>query len=113
MILDVRELALGKAMGYFERRAVLRIGLVSLILALISAPVAWLVASESAENEIVLLAMEESKRFLLHFDSNKLTADGLISNAKVAAAGLSGGLFDIAEIYDRPKWWPARRVYDG
>lgn len=88
-------------MGYFERRAVLRIGLVSLILALISAPVAWLVASESAENEIVLLAMEESKRFLLHFDSNKLTGDGLISKAQVAVTGLSGGLFDIAEIYDR------------
>lgn len=87
-------------MAYFERRAARRISLVSVVLALISAPMAWLVAAESAERDIVLLAMEESKRFLPATDHNALMGEAAASRARVAAEGLSGGLFDIAEIYD-------------
>lgn len=87
-------------MAYFERRAAWRIGLVSVALALVSAPMAWLVAAESAEREIVWLAMEESKRFLPASDHNALMGEAAASRAMVAAKGLSGGLFDIAEIYD-------------
>lgn len=87
-------------MAYFERRAARRISMVSVLLALITAPVAWLVAAESAEREIVLLAMEESKRFLPATDHNALMGEAAASRARAAAEGLSGGLFDIAEIYD-------------
>ncbi|AXT46589.1 HD-GYP domain-containing protein [Chromobacterium rhizoryzae] len=88
-------------MGSFERMTMIRIGLISLILSLISGPTAWLIASTSAQNEIVQLAMEESKRILLHFDSNKISKGVLLSKARIAATGLSGGMFDIAEIYDQ------------
>lgn len=87
-------------MEFFEKKALFRIGFISLILALTSAPVAWLIASESAENEIVQLAMEESNRALLHFDRSKLSGEDLFTKSLAAVKGLSGGLFDIAEIYD-------------
>jgi len=87
-------------MNYFNRRAAQRIALVSIILAALAAPVAWYIATESAEHEIVLLAMEESRRFLRDSDTIELAGPDAKDKAEKAATTLSGGLFDIAEIYD-------------
>lgn len=88
-------------MTAFNKRAAQRIALVSVILAGLAAPIAWLIASESAEDEIVMLAMEDSKRFLRHSDAVELTGPDAKEKANNAAMALSGGLFDIAEVYDR------------
>jgi len=87
-------------MNEFNRRAAKRIALVSLLLASFVAPFAWLITQENAEDEIVSLAMEESKRFLRHFDAIELVGAEAHRKAQNAADTLSGGLFDIAEIYD-------------
>lgn len=88
-------------MNLFNKRAAQRIALVSLALAGLVAPIAWSISTESAEDEVVSLAMEESKRFLRHFDAVELAGPGAKDKAENAAVTLSGGLFDIAEIYDR------------
>lgn len=88
-------------MKNFNKRAAQRIALVSIILAGLVAPIAWFIATESAENEVVSLAMEESRRFLRHYDAIELVGPDAEEKARHAAVTLSGGLFDIAEIYDR------------
>lgn len=87
-------------MDPFKRRAALRIAGVSLLLAALVAPIAAFVATESAEDEVVSLAMEESRRFLRHFDAVDLHGEEGRRKAQAAAQALSGGLFDIAEVYD-------------
>lgn len=84
----------------FNRRAARRIASVSLLLSVLASPVGWFAAQESAEEETVALAMEESRRLLLHFGA--LHQDGVMDvvRAKAAAQAIVGGLFDIAEIYD-------------
>ena len=88
-------------MNPFNRRAAIRIAAVSVLLALVSAPVAWFVATESAEDAVVALAMEESKRLLRHFDAVDLSGPEASSHARLAAETIAGGIFDIAEIYDK------------
>lgn len=88
-------------MNYFNRRAALRIAAVSIVLACITAPLAWYMATESAEDEVVALAMEESNRFLRHFDAFDMSGPDAAEHAKEAAVTIAGGIFDIAEIYDQ------------
>jgi HD-GYP domain-containing protein (c-di-GMP phosphodiesterase class II) len=88
-------------MNLFNKRAAQRIALVSIFLAGIVAPISWLIAKESAEEEVVSLAMEESKRLLLHFEVVELAVPDARLKAQNAANALAGGLFDIAEIYDK------------
>ena len=81
----------------FNRRTARRIAAVSLLLASLSSPLAWFVAREGAEESVVALAMEESRRLLQLFDAGRsIGPDG----AAAAARTITGGLFDIAEIYD-------------
>jgi class 3 adenylate cyclase len=87
-------------MNPFQKRAALRIAAISLLMATIASPVAWFVAQENAEEGIVSLAMEESDGLLRHFDAIDLNAENAIGRANAAASAISGGLFDIAEIYD-------------
>lgn len=87
-------------MNLFNRRAAQRIAFVSALLAAIVTPIAWLISTESAEDEVVSLAMEESKRFLRHSDALELTGPEAKQKAAKAVTTLSGGLFDIAELYD-------------
>lgn len=87
-------------MNLFNRRAAQRIAFVSALLAAIVTPIAWLISTESAEDEVVSLAMEESKRFLRHSDALELTGPEARQKAAKAVTTLSGGLFDIAELYD-------------
>ncbi len=88
-------------MNVFNKRAAQRIALVSLILAAIVTPIAWLIITENAENAVVSLAMEESRRLLRHFDALELAGPEAAQKAAKAVTTLSGGLFDIAELYDR------------
>lgn len=83
-------------MNRFNRRVALRIAAVSVLLACVASPLAWLVARESAEEETVLLAMDESRRLLGRFQDSLSAPE---SAARIAET-LVGGLFDIAEIYD-------------
>lgn len=83
----------------FNRRAAVRIALVSLLLAGVASPIAWLMATENAEEGVVALAMEESRGLLHQFDAINLTGPEAQAHATAAAKTISGGLFDIAEIY--------------
>lgn len=87
-------------MNPFNQRTALRIAAVSLVLASLASPVAWFVARESAEESIVSLAIEESGRMLLSHDAIDLSGPEAERHAAMAAKTISGGLFDIAEIYD-------------
>src|SRR3990167_6929517 len=87
-------------MNQFLKRTALRIAAVSIVLASLASPVAWFVARQSAEESVVSLAIEESGRLLRHFDAINLGAPQAVEHATVAAQAISGGLFDIAEIYD-------------
>jgi HD-GYP domain-containing protein (c-di-GMP phosphodiesterase class II) len=84
----------------FRRRAALRIALVTLTMAAIASPLSWFVALESTEASIVALALEESRRLLLHHDAINLIGDNAGEHAAAAAKTIVGGLFDIAEIYN-------------
>ncbi len=87
-------------MNLFRRRAAHRIAAVSLVLAGLASPLAWWVAHERAEEGIVALAMEESRRLLHHFNALDLSGPEARTHALEAASHIVGGLFDIAEIYD-------------
>jgi len=88
------------SLNRFNRRAAMRIAAVSIVLASIVAPIAWFIATESAEDEVVALAMEESQRFLHHYDAINLAGTAAADRAREAARTIAGGVFDIAEIYD-------------
>lgn len=88
-------------MNLFQKRAALRIAAVSLLLAAIASPASWFVARERAEQNVVLLAIEESGRLLHHFRAINLDGADAASRAALAAMTVSGGMFDIAEIYSR------------
>jgi HD-GYP domain-containing protein (c-di-GMP phosphodiesterase class II) len=87
-------------MNPFQKRAALRIAAVSLVLASIASPAAWFVAREKAEESVVSLAIEESGRLLHHYDAINLNGPDAAEHATLAARTISGGLFDIAEIYN-------------
>ena len=87
-------------MNPFQKRAAIRIAAVSLVLASVASPVSWFVAREKSEESIVALATEESRGLIEHFKATDLTAPDAVEHAALAAKSISGGLFDIAEIYD-------------
>jgi len=82
----------------FKRKLALGIGSVSLLLAALSMPPVWWIARENAEDSVVSMAVEESRRLLRH---DAFRPEGLqaLPHAQAAARALVGGLFDIAEIY--------------
>ncbi len=86
-------------MNPFHKRTALRIAAVSVLLAAIASPVAWLVARESSEGGTVSLAMEESRRMLIHYRAHEMSGPDAKAHAEDAARAMIGGLFDIAEIY--------------
>lgn len=87
-------------MNSFKKRAASRIALVTLILAAIASPASWFVAREHAEESIVSLATEESRRMLNLHNAIDLSGPDAKAHAATAAQIISGGLFDIAEIYN-------------
>ncbi len=88
-------------MNNFRRLAALRIAAISAALTLIASPLAWYIAREQAEDSVVALAMDESGSLLHHMDAIELAGPDALKHAEQAAATISAGLFDIAEIYDR------------
>ncbi len=76
-------------MQTFQRKTAMRIAAVTLLMAACASPLAWMVSRENAEEEVVAFAQEESRRVL-----------AVQAQAQQAAQLLTGGLFEIAEIYD-------------
>lgn len=87
-------------MNAFRKRTAIRIAAVSILLASLASPVAWFVARENIEDSIVALAIEESGRILHYYSSIDLDGADASLHAVAAAKNISGGLFDIAEIYN-------------
>lgn len=86
----------------FQQKTARRIALVSLVLAAIVSPLAWYIERENAEEGAVALAMEESQRLLEeHASAFRSDAGGTQASAQRAAQAITGGLFDIAELYDQ------------
>ncbi len=83
-----------------RKRTALRIAVVSVLTASVASPLAWFVALKTTEKNIVALAVEESRRLFRHQDSASLVGPDASEHAAAAATMISGGLFDIAEIYD-------------
>jgi len=83
----------------FKRKVALEIAAVSVILASVASPLAWYVSREKAEESIVSFAMEESHRVLEHHEAILLDGPDAKVHAEAAARTLSGGLFEIAEVY--------------
>lgn len=87
-------------MNLFQKRTAILIAATSVILASIASPIAWYVARENAEESVVLFGIEETGRLLHNRDAMRLAGVDPAERAIVAARIISGGLFDIAEIYD-------------
>ncbi|MFZ6771135.1 HD-GYP domain-containing protein [Undibacterium sp. SXout7W] len=88
-------------MNSYRRKAAQRIAAASMILAITGSPLAWLISRENAEESIVAFAMEESRRLL---PLSNVSGSATVLSRQQAQAGadaLAGGIFDIAEIYDR------------
>ncbi len=86
-------------MKHSRRKAARRIAAVTLLMAGFASPVAWLVSRENAEQEVVAFAQEESRRVLAGQKSLRLDGPQAATKAQQAANLLTGGLFEIAEIY--------------
>ena len=86
-------------MQTFQRKTAGRIAAVTLVMAACASPLAWLVSRENAEQEVVAFAQEESRRVLAGQGSVRLDGPQAAAQAQQAAQLLTGGLFDIAEIY--------------
>ncbi|MFN3830337.1 MAG: metal-dependent phosphohydrolase, partial [Tepidimonas ignava] len=82
----------------YRRLVASRIAAVSLIVAALVSALAWVVSIENLEEEAVGLAVEESRRAVLQMNAGD-TARPLVERAEEAARLLTGGFFDIAEIY--------------
>ncbi len=87
-------------MNPFRKLAAIRIAAVSILLASIASPISWFIAREKSEETIIALATEESRGLIDHFNAADLTGAEAAQRATLAAKSISGGLFDIAEIYD-------------
>lgn len=85
-------------MNSFKRKVAFGIGSVSVVLAGFSIPPVWWLARENAEDSIVSMAVEESRRLLRH-DAFRPEGAQALPHAQAAARALVGGLFDITEIY--------------
>ncbi|ABM04703.1 metal dependent phosphohydrolase [Psychromonas ingrahamii 37] len=87
-------------MTNFKQKAAIRIGCASLILAIISSVFAWYISKENFEKSIISLAYEESHRLIMHHKSIDQKSDNGETVIQQGVQTLTGGLFDIAEIYD-------------
>ena len=86
-------------MKTFQRKTAKRIAAVTLIMAACASPLAWQISRENAEQQVVAFAQEESRRVLAGQDSVRLDGSQASIHAQQAAQLLTGGLFEIAEIY--------------
>ena len=87
-------------MQTFHKKIAFQIASISVLLALVAGPASWLVARQAEEKAIVALAAEESGRLLRNYRIEDLAGPDRFTHAATAAQTISGGLFDIVEIYD-------------
>ncbi len=86
----------------FKRAAARRIAAATLAISCVSTPLAWYIAREKAENRLLTFSIEESRRLIGHFDAMAdPSSPAAAENAKRAAEIMTGGLFDVAKIYDK------------
>lgn len=84
---------------FSKKNIAARIGIASFVMAALASPIAWVIARENAEEQLVAFAEEESRRVIaFHGDSQNATRSARES-ALAAASVLVGGIFEIAEIY--------------
>lgn len=88
-------------MSSYRRKAATLIALVSTVLAIAASTAAWFIARENAEHGTVHMAVEESRRMIAQFDVTDINSPDGKAIASRAARALAGGLFEIAEVYDR------------
>lgn len=88
-------------MKTFQPKTARRIAAVCVVLAAIASPIAWMIEREHAEEAAVALAMEESQRLLSQHPEAFAGDHVATASAQKAADTLTGGMFDIAELYDR------------
>ncbi|TSE28674.1 3'3'-cGAMP-specific phosphodiesterase 2 [Tepidimonas thermarum] len=89
-----------RVLHHYRRQVAIRIAAVSLIVAALVSAIAWWVSIENLESEAVGLAVEESRRAVLQMGLDGEQPRPLLERAQEAARLLTGGFFDIAEIYD-------------
>lgn len=82
----------------FNRKVALGMGTVSVLLAGLAGTAAGLIWRENAEDTLVTLAVEQSRRLLQHEAFRPEGAQAMM-HAQAAAQALVGGVFDIARIY--------------
>jgi HD-GYP domain-containing protein (c-di-GMP phosphodiesterase class II) len=82
----------------FNRKVALGMGTLCVMLAFLAGTAAWLISRENAEDAIVSIAVEESRR-LLRDESFRPEGPQATVHAQAAARALIGGMFDIADIY--------------
>lgn len=82
----------------FNAKAAKRIGLVTVLVAMLSAASSWQITRESFEEGLIHLAYEESE----HIDHALLSGAAVLDSETESRirSQIQGGLFDIAEVYD-------------
>jgi HD-GYP domain-containing protein (c-di-GMP phosphodiesterase class II) len=83
----------------FKQKAALGISAVSLALAFVCGVAAWLYSRDNAENTMVAVAVEDSRR-LLQQEAFELSGPQTALHAQAAAQALAGGLFDVVALYN-------------
>lgn len=87
-------------MNSIQHKAAVRIAAVTLTMAALASPLAWYVSRENSEDEMVAFSQEEARRVLQHQQLWQIGDPQAHAQAQNAAQQLTGGLFDIVEIYD-------------
>ncbi|MBT3066572.1 HD-GYP domain-containing protein [Rhodoferax sp. U11-2br] len=83
-------------MNSFQKRTAIQIASVSILLASLASPLAWFVERKNSEESLVALSIG-----LLHqYHAVELSGPSATKHAAVAAKAISGGMFDIADIYN-------------
>lgn len=85
-------------MSPFVKKIALRIASITLAQVLVVSPIAWFMAREHEEEESVVLAVEESRRFMHNNPIVVTDADAVARAQKIVNTSI-GGLFEVAEIY--------------
>lgn len=88
-------------MAFSKQDIAVRIAMVSVVMAAVASPVAWYIARENAEEQLVAFAGEESRRVIAHHGNNQKALQKPEESAAEAATVLVGGIFEIAEIYNQ------------
>jgi len=88
-------------MTLFQKRIAIRIGVVSVGLALLLSPFAWFFAQNSMHKSFIELAIEDTHHLVEKGGAIDLESADVQSQALTAMKNIVTGIFDVAEIYDK------------